>query len=84
MAGRDIDVETSGRPRNWRHRENRASSKLVAKRISEEDHSALTRYAEARGVKVAELLAPAVDDLIQLAHQFCDQADARPQVVKAS
>ena len=80
----DTAVETSGRPRNWRHRENRASSKLVAKRISEEDHSALTRYAEARGVKVAELLAPAVADLIQLAHQFCDQADTRPQVVKAS
>lgn len=84
MAHRSTDVETSSRPRNWRHRENRASSKLVAKRISEEDHSALTRYAEARGVKVAELLAPAVDDLIQLARQFCDQADARPQVVKAS
>lgn len=80
----DTAVETSGRPRNWRHRENRVSSKLVAKRVTEEDHSALTRYAEARGVKVAELLAPAVDDLIQLAHQFCDQADARPQVVKAS
>ncbi len=74
-AGEDM----TGRRRNWRHRENRASSKLVAKRVSEEDHSALTRYAEARGVKVAELLAPAIDDLIERAHQFCDQADARAQ-----
>ena len=83
MAETDTAAETSGRPRNWRNRENRASSKLVAKRVSEEDHSALTRYAEARGVKVAELLAPAVEDLIQLARQFCDQDNA-PSVVKAS
>lgn len=74
----------NGRRRNWRHRENRASSKLVAKRVSEEDHSALTRYAEARGVKVAELLAPAVDDLIQQAHQYCEQADARSEPARAS
>jgi hypothetical protein len=76
--------DTIGRRRNWRNRENRASSKLVAKRVSEEDHSALTRYAEARGVKVAELLAPAVEDLIARAHQFCDQTDALPQAARVS
>jgi hypothetical protein len=79
VAGMNTGEEAAGRRRNWRYRENRASSKLVAKRVSEEDHSALTRYAEARGVKVAELLAPAVDDLIQRAHQFCEQVDTRSQ-----
>lgn len=76
--------EVTGRRRNWRHREKRASSKLVAKRVSEEDHSAITRYAEACGVKVAELLTPAVDDLIRRAHQFCDQADGPARAVNAS
>lgn len=58
--------------------------KLVAKRVSEEDHSALTRYAESRGVKVAELLAPAVEDLIARAHAFCEQDDALPRPLKVS
>ena len=84
MADISTGEETTSQRRNWRYREKRASSKLVAKRVSEDDHSALTRYAEARGVKVAELLAPAIDDLIQRAHQFCEQADNRPQAVKAS
>ncbi|BBY96411.1 hypothetical protein MGALJ_60800 (plasmid) [Mycobacterium gallinarum] len=84
MADISAGEDTTGRRRNWRHRENRASSKLVAKRVSEEDHSALTRYAEAQGVKVAELLAPAVEDLIQRAHEFCDHDDAPAQAVKAS
>ncbi|AFM20653.1 hypothetical protein Mycch_6053 (plasmid) [Mycolicibacterium chubuense NBB4] len=76
MADTNAGEEIAGRRRNWRHRENRASSKLVAKRVSEEDHHALTRYADARGVKLAELLAPAVDDLIQQAREFCNAEDA--------
>ena len=77
MADTLTGEETAGRRRNWRYRENRALSKLVAKRVSEEDHSALTRYAEARGVKVAQLIAPAIDELIDLAHDFCEQVDAQ-------
>ncbi len=77
MAEMSTGEDTTGRKRNWRNRENRASSKLVAKRVTEEDHSALTRYAEARGVKIAELLAPAIDDLIERAHQFCEH-ESRP------
>ncbi len=76
--------EPAGRRRNWRHRENRASTKFVTKRVSEEDHLALTRYAEASGVKVAELLAPAVDELIARAHQFCAQDDAPQASLKVS
>lgn len=84
MGNISASEDTSGPRRNWRHRENRAASKLVAKRVSAEDHSALTRYAEARGVKLAELLAPAVEDLIAQARQFCEQADALPPALKVS
>lgn len=78
MADMGTGDDTTGRRRNWRNRENRASSKLVAKRVTAEDHSALARYAEAHGVKIAELLAPAIDDLIERAHQFCEQVESRP------
>lgn len=84
MADISASEDTAGRRRNWRHRETRASSKLVAKRVSEEDHSALTRYAESRGVKVAELLAPAVEDLIARARAFCEQDDALSRPLKVS
>jgi hypothetical protein len=84
VADTGDSAETTRRRGNWRHRENRASSKYVAKRVSEEDHSALTRYAEAHGVKVAELLTPFIDDLIEQAHQFCVQVDDRGATVKAS
>jgi hypothetical protein len=69
---------------NWRHRENRASSKYVAKRITADDHEALTRYATDHGTKVAELLTPFVDDLIRRAHEYCGQVDDAPSAVKAS
>lgn len=55
---------TSG---SWRHRENRASPKYIAKRVSEDDHELITAYANSINVKVAELLAPAVDDLLSRA-----------------
>ena len=74
----------AGRRRNWRHRENRASTKFVSKRVSEEDHLALTRYAEASGLKVAELLTPAVDELIARARQFCAQDDGPQASLKVS
>lgn len=76
MTGPRTGDDAIGRKRNWRHRETRVSSKLVAKRVSEDDHEVLTRYAASRGVKVAELLAPAVDELIQQARAFCNESDS--------
>jgi hypothetical protein len=57
---------TSGKrpPGNWRHRENRASRKYVAKRVSEDEHALINKYAESLNVNVADLLAPAVADLL--------------------
>lgn len=49
---------------NWRHRENRASPKYVAKRVSVAEHELINDYAESLNVKVADLLAPAVEDLL--------------------
>lgn len=63
------------RRRNWRHRENRASPKYVSKRVTEQDHAALVRYAEDHGVKIAELLAPFVAELVARAHDYCEQLD---------
>ena len=78
------DVKTARRRGDWRHRENRASSKYVAKRVSEEDHLALTKYAEDQGVKIAELLTPFVHDLIQRAHEHCGQHEGVESTAKAS
>jgi hypothetical protein len=63
---------------------NRASSKYIAKRVTEEDHLALTKYAEDHGVEIAELLTPFVHDLIQRADEHCGQPQAYPTSVKAS
>jgi len=84
MADTATDAKTARRRRNWRHSENRASSKYVAKRVTEADHEALTRYAEAHGVKVAEMLAPAINDLIARARDYCGQLDELPGSAKAS
>lgn len=62
------------RARNWRHRENRASKKYIAKRVSEDDHQLLTAYADRLNISVSELLAPAVQNLLDLAR--ADQAKA--------
>jgi hypothetical protein len=75
MADTTAEAKPTRRRGNWRHRENRASKKYVAKRVSEEDHLALTRYAEDHGVKIAEMLTPFVDDLIQRARDYCGQLD---------
>jgi hypothetical protein len=78
MADTTAEAKATRRRGNWRHRENRASSKYVAKRVSEDDHLALTRYAEDHGVKIAEMLTPFVDDLIQQAHDYCGQLEEFP------
>jgi hypothetical protein len=72
------------RRRNWRHNETRASQKMVAKRVSEDDHKALLMYAEAKGVKVTEMLEPFVNDLIRRAHEYCDQTGSVAQPARAS
>jgi hypothetical protein len=51
-------------PGNWRHRENRASPKYVAKRVSLAEHALINEYADSLNVAVADLLAPAVEDLL--------------------
>ena len=84
MADTTAEAKATRRRGNWRHRENRASSKYVAKRVSEEDHQALTRYADDHGVKIAEMLTPFVNDLIQRAHEHCGQLEELPAPAKAS
>lgn len=84
MADTTAEAKATRRRGDWRHRENRASSKYVAKRVTEEDHLALTKYAEDHGVKIAELLTPFVHDLIQRAHEHCGQLVDYPTSVKAS
>lgn len=74
------DPKPARRRGNWRHRENRASPKLVAKRISEEDHAALARYAEDHGVKITELLTPLVNELVARARDHCDQLGTKAAV----
>lgn len=77
MADTPAQAPAKRQPGNWRHRENRASPKFVSKRVSEEDHLALTKYADDHGVKVAEMLEPFVSDLIRRAHEHCAQVDVQ-------
>lgn len=85
MADTTTQAKPTRRRRNWRQYENRASKKYVAKRVSDVDHEALTRYAKDHGTDVAKLLTPFVDDLIQRAHEHCEQIDeAAPTAAKAS
>lgn len=84
MADMATEAKTARRRRNWRHSENRAATKYVAKRVTQADHEALTKYAEAHGVKVAEMLTPAVNDLIARARDYCGQLDELPASAKAS
>ena len=74
MPNTDTELSTERRPRNWRNRENRASKKYIAKRVSEDDHELLTAYAGRLNMSVSELLAPAVQNLLDLAR--ADQAKA--------
>lgn len=83
MADTTVEAKAPRQRGNWRHRENRASAKYVAKRVTDDDHKALTRYAEDHGVKVAELLTPFVQELIQQAHNYCGQLEDHPPVARA-
>lgn len=76
--------KASRRRRNWRLNETRASDKMVAKRVSDVDHRALTRFAEAQGVKVAVLLEPFVTELIKQAHEYCEKNGETLESAKAS
>jgi hypothetical protein len=69
MADTTAGAKATRRRGDWRNRENRASPKYVAKRVTPEDHLAVTKYAQDHGVNVSDLLAPFVDDLIQRAHE---------------
>lgn len=84
MANTPAQAKTTRRRGTWRDRENRASSKYVAKRVTEADHQALTRYAEDHGVKVSEMLTPMVNDLITRARDYCNQLDELPASAQAS
>jgi hypothetical protein len=67
----------AGRRRgSWRHRENRASPKSISKRVSVDEHKLITDYANALEVSVAELLAPAVEDLLARAREHHDGRSA--------
>jgi hypothetical protein len=84
MADTPTEAKPTRRRRNWREYENRASKKYVAKRVSDMDHQALTRYAKDHGTDVAKLLTPFVDDLIQRAHDYCGQLEEAAAPAKAS
>lgn len=84
MADTTTEATPSRRRRNWREYENRASKKYVAKRVSEEDHEAVTRYAKDHGTDVAKLLTPFVDDLIARAHDYCGRLDEVAEPARAS
>ena len=59
--------DSSSRRRNWRHRENRARPKFLAKRVTEDDHEVVTAYAKSLNVTVGDLLNPAVIELVKRA-----------------
>lgn len=84
MADTPAAPKANRRQGNWRHRENRASPKLVSKRVSEADHQALTKYADDHGVKVSEMLEPFVNDLIRRAREYCNEANEAQQPARAS
>lgn len=79
------EAQPARRRRNWRQYEgSRPSPKYVAKRVSTDDHAALTRYAKDHGTDVAKLLTPFVDDLIARAREHCGQLDELAEPAKAS
>lgn len=69
MAETAGSPKSTRRPGNWRDRENRASPKHVSKRVSVDEHRLLTQYADSLNVTVAQLLAPAVEDLLARARE---------------
>jgi hypothetical protein len=69
-----MSESAGGQRRNWRYREKRMSTKLLAKRVSQEDHDLVVAYAMSLHVTVADLLAPAVKDLINRASAYSGMA----------
>ncbi|MFT9634562.1 hypothetical protein ACM0CO_19535 [Mycobacteroides abscessus subsp. abscessus] len=68
MADTPADAKSAGRKRNWRHTETRQRTKLLAKRVSDDDHAVVDWYArEVANRPVSELLEPAVAALIATA-----------------
>lgn len=85
VADTTVDEKPTRRRRNWRqYEENRPSPKYVAKRVTDEAHAALTRFAKDHGTDVAKLLAPFVDDLTERAFEHCRQLDEVSEPAKAS
>ncbi|GAT11689.1 uncharacterized protein RMCN_4822 [Mycolicibacterium novocastrense] len=70
--------DSSSRRRNWRHRENRARPKFLAKRVTEEDHEVVTAYAKSLNVTVGELLNPAVTELVTRARVHLSMTTVTP------
>lgn len=66
------------RRRNWRHRENRSSTAVLAKRVSQEDHDLIVAYAKSLDVSVAALLDPAVHELVSRARVHFAQISVDP------
>lgn len=84
MAETTAEATSARRVRpDWRSREIRPSNKVVARRVSEDDHLALKRFAEAHGTKIAEMIAPAIEELIEQARAFCHEIDDEQMPVTA-
>jgi hypothetical protein len=71
-----MSEDASGRRRNWRHREKRLSTAILAKRVSKEDHDLVVAYAKSLNITVAELLDPAVTELVRRATAYMARATA--------
>ena len=85
MAETTAEAKPARRRRNWRqYEEKRPSPKYVAKRVTDEAHAALTRFAKDHDTDVAKLLAPFVDDLTERAFEYCRQLDEVSEPAKAS
>lgn len=84
MAETPAAAQPGRRPGNWRHRENRASNKLISKRVSEADHEVLKKYADDHGVKVGEMLEPFVNDLIRMARDYYQDLNETGEAARAS
>ncbi|EHB46440.1 hypothetical protein [Mycolicibacterium vinylchloridicum] len=84
MAENTAQVTPARRRRpDWRSREVRAKEKMVARRVSEADHKALRQFADETGTSIAELIAPAINELIAQAHAYCQEADRHDLVPQA-
>jgi hypothetical protein len=65
-----MSESANDRRRNWRYREKRVSTAYLARRVSQEDHDLVVAYAKSLHVTVADLLDPAVKELISRASAY--------------